>query len=87
MLARLHFATIEGNLNLTLSFLDHPAFTGKIGPQGELPTALAEHVQPLFSTDFARERWVIQEGKSGAKRSRSAVSPASNSSSSSQIGS
>ncbi|PAW12912.1 hypothetical protein CKJ89_38610, partial [Klebsiella pneumoniae] len=24
----------------------------------------AEHVQPLFSTDFARERWVIQEGNS-----------------------
>ncbi|MEK5777976.1 CYTH domain-containing protein, partial [Acinetobacter nosocomialis] len=26
--------------------------------------ALADNVQPLFSTDFARERWVIQEGKS-----------------------
>ncbi len=36
----------------------------EVWPQGELPAALAEHVQPLFSTDFARERWVIQEGKS-----------------------
>ncbi|UMX79425.1 hypothetical protein MJ575_25520 [Klebsiella pneumoniae] len=30
----------------------------EVWPQGELPAALAEHVQPLFSTDFARERWV-----------------------------
>ncbi|VGO88318.1 hypothetical protein SB00610_00018 [Klebsiella quasipneumoniae subsp. similipneumoniae] len=36
MLARLHFAAIEGNLNLTLSFLDHPAFTGKIGAEQRL---------------------------------------------------
>ena len=36
MFARLHFAAIEGNLNLTLSFLDHPAFTGKIGAEQRL---------------------------------------------------
>ncbi len=35
-----------------------------VWPQGELPAELAQSVQPLFSTDFARERWVVKEGDS-----------------------
>ncbi|HBT4794632.1 TPA: inorganic triphosphatase, partial [Klebsiella quasipneumoniae subsp. similipneumoniae] len=54
----------EYNIPLDKPELALERLPAEVWPQGELPTALAEHVQPLFSTDFARERWVIQEGKS-----------------------
>lgn len=54
----------EYNIPLDKPELALERLPAEVWPQGELPAALAEHVQPLFSTDFARERWVIQEGKS-----------------------
>ena len=54
----------EDNIPLDKPELALERLPAEVWPQGELPAALAEHVQPLFSTDFARERWVIQEGKS-----------------------
>ena len=54
----------EYNIPLDKPELALERLPAEVWPQGELPAALAEHVQPLFSTDFARERWVIQEGNS-----------------------
>ena len=54
----------EYNIPLDKPELALERLPAEVWPQGELPAALAEHVQPLFSTDFARERWVIREGKS-----------------------
>jgi Uncharacterized conserved protein len=36
----------------------------EVWPQGEMPEGLAQQVQPLFSTDFYREKWVVSQGKS-----------------------
>lgn len=36
----------------------------EVWPQGELPAELVQGVQPLFSTDFEREKWVVSEGES-----------------------
>lgn len=51
----------EYNIPLDKPELALERLPAEVWPQGELPAALAEHVQPLFSTDFARERWVIQK--------------------------
>ena len=54
----------EYNVALSEPTLDLAQLPTEVWPNGELPADLASRVQPLFSTDFARERWVIQEGKS-----------------------
>ncbi|ALR78109.1 hypothetical protein AO703_18035 [[Enterobacter] lignolyticus] len=35
-----------------------------VWPDGALPAGLSEQVGPLFSTDFHREKWLVQQGES-----------------------
>src|SRR5690606_15302316 len=44
--------------------LELERFPAEVWPNGELPSTLAAEVQPLFSTDFWREKWLVTEGKS-----------------------
>ena len=50
----------EYNIPLDKPELALERLPAEVWPQGELPTALAEHVQPLFSTDFYREKWLVE---------------------------
>ncbi|MCF7099359.1 inorganic triphosphatase, partial [Klebsiella variicola] len=54
----------EYNIPLDTPELALEKLPAEVWPQGELPAALAQNVQPLFSTDFERERWVVKEGDS-----------------------
>ena len=54
----------EYNIPLDTPELALEKLPAEVWPQGELPAELAQNVQPLFSTDFARERWVVKEGDS-----------------------
>lgn len=54
----------EYNIPLDTPELALEKLPAEVWPQGELPAALAQNVQPLFSTDFERERWVVKEGAS-----------------------
>lgn len=54
----------EYNIELSQPELDLSLFPAEVWPQGELPAQLAEQVQPLFSTDFQREKWLVDVGAS-----------------------
>lgn len=54
----------EYNIELSQPELDLSLFPAEVWPQGELPAHLAEQVQPLFSTDFQREKWLVEVGES-----------------------
>ncbi|POT56809.1 inorganic triphosphatase [Citrobacter amalonaticus] len=50
----------EYNVALSEPSLDLAQFPQEVWPNGELPADLAERVQPLFSTDFYREKWLVE---------------------------
>jgi triphosphatase len=54
----------EYNIDLEKAELDLARFPSEVWPNGELPEGLSSAVQPLFSTDFSRERWRVKEGQS-----------------------
>lgn len=54
----------EYNIDISKPELELDRFPAEVWPEGELPATLAEQVQPLFSTDFWREKWLVNEGKS-----------------------
>ncbi|MQK22680.1 CYTH domain-containing protein, partial [Escherichia coli] len=54
----------EFNIPLASPELALERLPAEVWPQGELPADLAQNVQPLFSTDFEREKWVVSEGES-----------------------
>ena len=54
----------EYNIPLEKPELALSLLPAEVWPQGELPAELENSVQPLFSTDFEREKWVISEGDS-----------------------
>lgn len=54
----------EYNIDISKPELELERFPAEVWPEGELPSPLAEQVQPLFSTDFWREKWLVTEGKS-----------------------
>ena len=49
----------EYNVALNAPELDLTLFPTEVWPDGELPAELASQVQPLFSTDFYREKWLV----------------------------
>ncbi|MCT6981066.1 CYTH domain-containing protein, partial [Salmonella enterica subsp. enterica serovar Oranienburg] len=49
----------EYNIALSTPELDLALFPAEVWPDGKLPTELASQVQPLFSTDFYREKWCL----------------------------
>lgn len=54
----------EYNIDISRPELELDRFPAEVWPEGELPATLAAQVQPLFSTDFWREKWLVAEGKS-----------------------
>ncbi len=54
----------EYNIPLESNALDLARFPAEIWPQGVEVSALQQAVQPLFSTDFLREKWVVTHGES-----------------------
>lgn len=54
----------EYNIDLPEPKLALEKLPAEVWPQGEMPAGLAEQVQPLFRTDFSREKWVVNHGKS-----------------------
>ncbi|MEB6380883.1 inorganic triphosphatase [Leclercia adecarboxylata] len=54
----------EYNIEIDQPALDLSRFPTEVWPEGQLPEGLAESVNPLFSTDFWREKWLVNEGKS-----------------------
>lgn len=54
----------EYNIDISQPKLELERFPAEVWPNGELPSILATEVQPLFSTDFWREKWLVTEGKS-----------------------
>lgn len=54
----------EYNIDINQPELELERFPAEVWPNGELPSTLAAEVQPLFSTDFWREKWLVTEGKS-----------------------
>ncbi|EPK7469881.1 CYTH domain-containing protein [Klebsiella aerogenes] len=54
----------EYNIPLEKAELALDKLPAEVWPQGQLPAELAQNVQPLFSTDFLREKWVVKEGSS-----------------------
>lgn len=54
----------EYNIDISRPELELDRFPAEVWPHGELPATLAAQVQPLFSTDFWREKWLVAEGKS-----------------------
>ena len=54
----------EYNIDINQPELELERFPADVWPEGGLPATLAEQVQPLFSTDFWREKWLVTEGKS-----------------------
>ena len=49
----------EYNVALSEPTLDLAQLPTEVWPNGELPADLASRVQPLFSTDFYREKWLV----------------------------
>lgn len=54
----------EYNIDIAKPELELERFPAEVWPEGKLPESLSEQVQPLFSTDFLREKWLVNEGKS-----------------------
>ena len=54
----------EYNIDISTPELALDKLPAEVWPNGEMPEGLAEQVQPLFSTDFLREKWVVSQGKS-----------------------
>ena len=54
----------EYNIAISTAELALDKLPAEVWPNGELPEGLADQVQPLFSTDFFREKWVVVQGKS-----------------------
>ena len=54
----------EYNIDISKPELELDRFPAEVWPEGERPATLAEQVQPLFSTGFCREKWLVTEGKS-----------------------
>lgn len=50
----------EYNIPLREPTLDLTQLPPEVWPDGELPADLASRVQPLFSTDFYREKWLLE---------------------------
>lgn len=50
----------EYNIPLSEPTLDLAQLPQTVWPNGELPADLASRVQPLFSTDFDREKWLLE---------------------------
>jgi triphosphatase len=49
----------EYNVDLSKPELDLTLFPAEVWPQGVIPAALQQALKPLFTTDFAREKWVV----------------------------
>lgn len=54
----------EYNIAIAKPELELDKLPADVWPQGEMPEGLPQQVQPLFSTDFYREKWVVSQGKS-----------------------
>ena len=54
----------EYNIDISKPELELDRLPAEVWPNGELPETLSAQVQPLFSTDFWREKWLVNEGKS-----------------------
>ncbi|KNC91386.1 inorganic triphosphatase [Trabulsiella odontotermitis] len=54
----------EYNIDLDKPELALDRFPADVWPDGEQPADLASRVQPLFSTNFEREKWLVNEGDS-----------------------
>ncbi|MGY5955355.1 inorganic triphosphatase [Kosakonia sp. BK9b] len=54
----------EYNIPLEKPELDLARFPAEVWPQGELPADLQARTQPLFGTDFQREKWLVNVGSS-----------------------
>lgn len=54
----------EYNIEIDEPALDLARFPAEVWPDGQLPEGLQESASPLFSTDFWREKWLVNEGKS-----------------------
>ena len=54
----------EYNIDIAKPELELDRFPAEVWPNGELPESLAAQAAPLFSTDFLREKWLVNEGKS-----------------------
>ncbi|MCE0813597.1 inorganic triphosphatase [Buttiauxella sp. S04-F03] len=54
----------EYNVELSKAELDLSLLPKEVWPEGLSPDDLQSQLNPLFSTDFAREKWVVTHGKS-----------------------
>lgn len=54
----------EYNIDISTPELALDKLPLDVWPNGEMPEGLDEQLQPLFSTDFNREKWVVNLGKS-----------------------
>lgn len=54
----------EYNIEIDQPALDLARFPAEVWPEGQLPEGLEESASPLFSTNFWREKWLVNEGKS-----------------------
>jgi triphosphatase len=54
----------EYNIDIEKPELELTRLPAEVWPNGELPETLSAQVQPLFSTDFWREKWLVNEGNS-----------------------
>ena len=54
----------EYNVELSKAELDLSLLPKEVWPEGLSPDDLQSQLTPLFSTDFAREKWVVTHGKS-----------------------
>lgn len=54
----------EYNIPLDKAELDLSRFPAEVWPEGGLPDDLQSRAQPLFSTDFYREKWLVNVGDS-----------------------
>jgi len=54
----------EYNIDISKPELELERFPAEVWPEGTLPDTLSAEAQPLFSTDFWREKWLVTEGKS-----------------------
>lgn len=50
----------EYNVPLNEPLLDLAQLPSEVWPNGEMPADLASRVQPLFRTDFEREKWLLE---------------------------
>jgi triphosphatase len=54
----------EYNIDLDKAELALEKLPAEVWPQGKLPPELASQVKPLFSTDFFREKWLVNHNQS-----------------------